>query len=75
MPATEFLDTMGIGFPGHLSADEFPPQAREGTIEEKRPRSFVLAEFQAQKAVYTDYGRAPGIRTRCPAGCSPSHTN
>ncbi|MGW4272190.1 hypothetical protein ACWEGQ_07460 [Streptomyces seoulensis] len=56
MPATEFIDTVGINLPEHLSANEFLALAREGMLGEKHLRSFALAEFQSQEAEFTAYG-------------------
>ncbi|MGW4363089.1 hypothetical protein ACWEKU_30480 [Streptomyces californicus] len=56
MPATEFIDRVGINIPDHLSANEFLSLAREGMIEEEHLRSFALAEFQSQEAEFTAYG-------------------
>ncbi|AYG78375.1 hypothetical protein DWB77_00482 [Streptomyces hundungensis] len=56
MPATEFIDSVGVNIPDHLGANEFLSLAREGMIEEKHLKSFALAEFQSQEAEFTAYG-------------------
>ncbi|MGW0561449.1 hypothetical protein ACWDZ4_12670 [Streptomyces sp. NPDC003016] len=56
MPATEFIDKVGINIPDHLSANEFLSLAREGMIGDKHLRNFALAEFQSQEAELAAYG-------------------
>ncbi|WP_051852767.1 hypothetical protein [Streptomyces aureocirculatus] len=56
MPATEFIETVAINIPEHLSANEFLSLAREGMVEERQLRQFALAEFQSQEAEFTSYG-------------------
>ncbi|MFH8791736.1 hypothetical protein [Streptomyces sp. NPDC017941] len=56
MPATEFIETVAVDVPDHLSANEFLSLAREGMVEDRHLRQFALAEFQSQEAEFTAYG-------------------
>ncbi|MFF9899670.1 hypothetical protein [Streptomyces longispororuber] len=56
MPATEFLDRVGLNVPDHLDANEFLSLAREGRIQKEHLQRFALAEFQSQEAEFTAYG-------------------
>ncbi|WP_157851495.1 hypothetical protein [Streptomyces monomycini] len=56
MPATEFIERVGLHVSGHLSANEFLSLAREKKVGKEHLQRFALAEFQSQEAEFTAYG-------------------
>lgn len=56
MPATEFIDRVGLNVSEHLGANEFLSLAREKKIGKEHLQRFALAEFQSQEAEFTAYG-------------------
>ncbi|MGW5603800.1 hypothetical protein ACWEWL_32565 [Streptomyces rochei] len=56
MPATEFIDIVGLNLPDHLIANEFLSLAREDLVGEEQLRRLALAEFHSQEAQFAAYG-------------------
>ncbi|GAA4812995.1 hypothetical protein [Streptomyces ziwulingensis] len=56
MHVTEFVESVGVNIPRHVSANEFLSLAREGMIEKKHLRTYALSDFHSQEAQCAAYG-------------------